>query len=56
MVLLGVNGMVYEGPKSAARWQIEYTVKDTYQGGGILAAGTTKYSDKKIFAQLTWSY
>ncbi|MBI4622975.1 MAG: hypothetical protein HY736_07070 [Verrucomicrobia bacterium] len=56
MVLLGVNGLVYEGPKSAARWQIEYTVKDTYQGGGILAAGTTKYSDKKIFAQLTWGY
>lgn len=56
MVLLGVNGMVYEGPKSAARWQIEYTVKDTHLGGTILATGTTKYSDKRIFAQLTWSF
>jgi len=56
MVLGGLNGLLFEGPKSAARWQIEYSVKETYQGGTILAAGTTKYSDGRLFAQVTWGF
>jgi len=56
MVLVGINGYFFESEKSGARWQIEYTVKDTYNGGGIAAAGTNKFTDGKLFAQLTWGF
>jgi hypothetical protein len=56
MLLVGVDGLLYSTMKSGARWQIEYSMKDTYNGGNITTAGTTKYSDNRIFAQVTWGF
>jgi hypothetical protein len=56
MFLVGLNGLFFQSEKSGARWQVEYSMKDTYLGGGIAAAGTTKFSDGRIFAQLTWGF
>lgn len=55
-VLVGFNMMLYASMKSVARWQVEYSVRDTYQGGSIAAAGTTKYSDGRIYTQLSWGF
>ena len=56
MVLVGLNGLLYASEKSGARWQVEYSVKETYLSGSISAAGTTKFSDQRIFAQVTWGF
>jgi len=56
MILLGVNGLLYSTLKSGARWQVEYSIKDTYLVGTITTAGTTKYSYNRIFAQVTWGF
>ncbi|WP_414662534.1 porin family protein [Horticoccus sp. 23ND18S-11] len=56
MILVGLNGLLYSSMKSGARWQIEYSVKDTYLGGTLTTAGTTKYSDQRLFAQVTWGF
>lgn len=56
MIMLGLNGLLYQSLKSGARWQIEYTMKETYSGGTIGAAGTTKFNDNRLFAQVTWGF
>jgi hypothetical protein len=56
MILFGLNGMLYSTLKSGARWAVEYTIKESYQGGTIYTAGTTKYSDNRIFVQLSWGF
>lgn len=56
MALIGFNMMLYQSEKSGARLQLEYTRKQTYLGGNITTAGTTKFSDDKFFAQLTWAF
>lgn len=56
MMMFGINGYLYESEKSGVRWNVEYTLKDTYLGGGISTAGTTKYTDGRLFAQLTWGF
>lgn len=56
MILVGLNGLFFGTMRSGARWQVEYSVKDSYLGGTIAAAGTTKYSDKRLFAQVTWGF
>jgi hypothetical protein len=56
MTMLGLNGLFFQSEKSGARWLVEYTMKDTYAGGGIGAAGTTKYSDRRLFVQLSWGF
>jgi hypothetical protein len=56
MVILGLDGLLYMSEKTGARWQIEYSVKNSFQGGSIVASGTTEYSDKRLFAQVTWAF
>jgi len=56
MVLLGVNMMLYQSEKSGARLQFEYSRKQTYLGGNITTAGTTKFNDNRFFAQVTWGF
>lgn len=56
MALLGFNMMLYQSEKSGARLQFEYTRKQTYLGGNITTAGTTKFTDNRFFAQVTWSF
>lgn len=55
-VLVGFNMMLYSTMKSAARWQVEYSLRDTYQGGTISTVGTTKYTDGRIYTQLSWAF
>ncbi|GLH72408.1 hypothetical protein GETHLI_09100 [Geothrix limicola] len=54
--MLGLNGMLYQSEKSGARWNFEYTEKQSYLGGTIAAAGTTKFKDKRYFFQVTWGF
>lgn len=56
MVMLGLNGMLYQSDKSGARWNFEYTEKQSYLGGSVITAGTTKFKDKRYFAQITWGF
>lgn len=56
MVLLGFNMMLYQSERSGARFQVEYSQKQTYLGGNITTAGTTKYTDNRLFAQVTWAF
>lgn len=56
MVMLGFNMMLFQSERSGARFQVEYTQKQTYLGGNITTAGTTKYTDNRIFAQVTWGF
>ena len=56
MILLGIDGMLFQTLRSGGRWQVEYSVKETFLGGNILTSGTTKYSDQRIFAQVTWGF
>ncbi len=56
MVMLGFNMMLYQSERSGARFQVEYTQKQTYLGGNITTAGTTKYRDNRLFAQVTWGF
>ncbi|MBI5689163.1 MAG: hypothetical protein HZC55_03635 [Verrucomicrobia bacterium] len=55
-VIFGGNGLLYATLKSAARLSIEYSIRETYLGGTISAAGTTKYKDHRIYTQLTWGF
>lgn len=48
------RGRLVNDQLDGARWPIEVSSKDTCLGGPILSAGTTKFSDKKLFAQVTW--
>lgn len=54
--LLGLNGMLYQSDKSGARWNFEYSEKETYLNGNITTAGTTKFKDKRYFFQVTWGF
>ena len=56
MIMFGVNGYFFQSEKSGARWNLEYTLKNTYLNGGISTAGTTKYTDGRLFGQLTWAF
>lgn len=56
MALLGFNMLFFQSENSAVRFNVEYTNKVSYQGGSILAAGTTEYSDNRLTAQLTWAF
>jgi hypothetical protein len=55
-ILVGFNMMLYATMKSAARWQVEYSLRDTYQGGTISTVGTTKYTDGRLYTQLSWAF
>jgi hypothetical protein len=55
-VMLGFNTMFFQSTKSAARLNLEYTQRQTYLGGSISAAGTTKYTDKRYYAQISWGF
>ncbi len=56
MVLLGFNMMLYQTERSGARLSLEYSQKQTYSGANITTAGTTKYTDNRLFAQVTWGF
>jgi len=56
MAMIGLNGMLYQSDKSGARWNFEYTEKQSYLGGNITTAGTTKFKDKRYFFQITWGF
>lgn len=55
-IIFGFDGLLYSTLKSGARWQVEFSQKETYLGGTITAAGTTQFSDQRIFAQVTWGF
>lgn len=56
MVMFGLNGFFFQTEKSGARWLVEYSTKNTYSGGNISTAGTTKFTDKRLFAQISWGF
>lgn len=56
MGMIGFNMMLYQSEKSGARFQVEYTQKQSYLGGNITTAGTTKFKDNRVFAQITWGF
>ena len=56
MMMVGLNGMLYQSEKSGARWNFEYTEKQAYLGGNISTVGTTKFKDKRYFFQITWGF
>jgi hypothetical protein len=56
MILVGFNTMLYASLKTGVRFQVEYSVKDTYLGGTIASAGTTKFSDGRLYTQLSWGF
>lgn len=56
MVLLGCNMMLYQSERSGARFNLEYTRKQTYLGGNIITAGTTRFTDNRLTAQVTWGF
>ncbi len=56
MAMLGLNGMLYQSDKSGARWNFEYTEKQSYNHGNITTAGAEKFKDKKYFFQITWGF
>jgi hypothetical protein len=55
-VIFGFNGLLFSNLRSGARWAVEFSQKETYLGGTIAAAGTTQYTDQRIFAQITWGF
>lgn len=55
-VLLGINGILYMSEASGARWNVEYTERETFNNANASVPGTLKYKDKKIFAQITWGF
>jgi len=55
-IIFGLDGLLFSNMKSGARWQVEYSLKDTYLGGNIVTRGTTKFTDHRIFAQVTWGF
>lgn len=56
MFLVGYNTLFFQSENAAVRFGIEYTNKSSYLGGNITTAGTTKFSDNRITAQLTWAF
>ncbi|MBI2517514.1 MAG: hypothetical protein HYV95_11470 [Opitutae bacterium] len=56
MWLVGYNTTLFQSEKSGARLQVEYSQKQSYLGGNIITAGTTKFNDKRLFVQVTWGY
>lgn len=50
------RGRLVNDQLDGARSPIEVSSKDTCLGGPILSAGTTKFSDKELFAQVTWGF
>jgi len=56
MVLLGFNAMLYQSERSGARFNLEYTRKQTYLGGSIITAGTTRFTDNRLTAQISWGF
>ncbi|MBI2514417.1 MAG: hypothetical protein HYV96_20780 [Opitutae bacterium] len=56
MVTLGLNLFAFQTQNSAVRVNLEYTNKVSYSGGSISTAGTTKFADNKLFAQVTWAF
>lgn len=56
MVLVGFNTLFFQSENSAVRFGVEYTNKVSYLGGSISAAGTTKFADNRVTAQLTWAF
>jgi len=56
MVMLGLNGMLYQSDKSGARWNFEYTEKQSYNHGNITTIGAEKFKDKRYFFQITWGF
>lgn len=56
MFLVGFNMLFFQSENAAVRLGIEYTNKNSYQGGSISTTGTTKYSDDRITTQLTWAF
>lgn len=55
-VLLGFNANIFQSEKSGARFQVEFSNRETYLGGNITTAGTTKFKDRKVVAQITWGF
>lgn len=56
MVLVGLNGLLFSNLRSGARWQVEYSVRESYQGGAIMTLGSTKYQDHRLYSQITWGF
>jgi hypothetical protein len=56
MVLVGLNGTLYQSEKSGARWNVEYTERETWNSASASVPGTLKFKDKKVFAQITWGF
>lgn len=56
MILFGINGLFAQNDKSGARWQVEYTSRNSYNGGSITTAGTNKYRDNRIWFQATFGF
>jgi hypothetical protein len=56
MVLLGFNMMLYQSEHSGARFNLEYTKKQTYLGGNISTAGATRFTDNRLTAQVNWGF
>jgi hypothetical protein len=56
MVLVGFNTMFFQSENTAVRLNVEYTNKVSYLGAGITSAGTTKFADNRITAQLSWAF
>jgi hypothetical protein len=55
-IIFGGNSLLYATMKSGARLSVEYSIRNSYQGGTIAAAGTTKYTDHRLYTQLTWGF
>ena len=56
MLLVGINGLFFQSEKTGARWQIEYTSRESFNAGSITTAGNTKYRDNRLWAQLTFGF
>lgn len=54
-VLVGFNGLLFQSDKSGARWNLELSQKKT-GNGNISTLGTTEYTDKRAFFQITWGF
>jgi hypothetical protein len=55
-IIFGGNGIMFATMKSAARLSVEYSIRDSYQGGTISGTGATKYKDHRLYTQLTWGF
>jgi hypothetical protein len=56
MFLVGFNTLFFQSENAAVRFGVEYTNKVSYLGGNITTAGTTKFTDNRVTAQLTWAF